>query len=140
MLTRSEHSVPEHEHFVAMLNNGLKISVVRHPHSYGNRNGEGLWEMAIFDEFGEKLEFQNGIVMFLWLSTCDVTGWVTFDQCEAVAKELANWNRAKVERVATYLWQTYYNHERRKLPKRLYNKRFNAARRACRRFERIMKG
>lgn len=32
--------------------NGLSVSAIKNDFSYGNRFGEGLWEIAVFDESG----------------------------------------------------------------------------------------
>lgn len=43
---------PGSTRYIFTFPNGYGASVVRHYFSYGNENGEGLWEMAVLDSSG----------------------------------------------------------------------------------------
>ena len=49
--------------------NGYGASVVRHKDSYGNRMGEGLWELAVLKDMGKNTQMYDDVE---WLQTYDI--------------------------------------------------------------------
>ena len=49
-------------HAFMKFDNGHGVSVIRHKHSYGNKNGEGLYELAMTDDEGH---ITDGVVGWL---------------------------------------------------------------------------
>ena len=80
--TKSVHGGVQH---LFRFGNDFGASVVRHDGSYGNRNGEGLWEIALIQYSGDEWDFVYEREMF-----SDVIGW----QNEEEIEEIVNWIRA----------------------------------------------
>jgi hypothetical protein len=63
--------------------NGYGASVVRHKDSYGNRNGEGLWELAVLKDMGRNTKMYDDVEWLKTYDLCydtpitnDVVGWL----------------------------------------------------------------
>ena len=55
-------------YYIVRFGNGNGLSIIRHPYSYGGK--EGLWEVMLLDTEGEPLygEFDDGDCIMGWLT------------------------------------------------------------------------
>ncbi len=69
------------------LPNGYNVSQVRHGRSYGNRNGEGLWEVSV------RVPTEDGLQMVRPLPEYDhddIIGWLTEQEVQTLLQQIAD--------------------------------------------------
>jgi len=91
-----QHDNDGGERWLAVFPSGVQVSVVRHSRSYGNRRGEGLWELGIFAK-DQSWENWCGVFPVPYVGG-DVRGWLTFEECATIAAAVGKMNIAKLVR------------------------------------------